>query len=223
MKSAPRARFILQTPSSLTLTRSPASVLVSVCVGVKKDAGSWELTVEEEACKSDADVTIPLGHSSPLDIIRYADCRKLLDAPEDALSVAETDDNLGHAEEEGLDPEFHEFAIKHELVVLAAYLNARLKLHPVNGGSWRRRFCVPDCAQKSVYWLLERDWKRHSLASTSPPRQTVVLPNPVRTTEQYCSLLLTISSFRFSMYSLGVSPHGRGSVLRVSNLYPERC
>ena len=79
------------------------------------------------------------------------------DAPEDALSVAETDDNLGHAEEEGLDPVFHEFAIKRELVVLAADLNARLKLYPVDGGSWRHRFCVPDCAQKSVSWLLERD------------------------------------------------------------------
>lgn len=30
------------------------------------------------------------------------------------------------------------------------------------------------------------------LASTSPPRQRTVFPMPVRTTEQYCSLLLTI-------------------------------
>lgn len=51
----------------------------------------------------------------------------------------------------------------------------------------------------------------------------MVLPNPVRTTEQYCSLLLTISSSRFSMYSLDTSPQGRGIVLRVSNLYPGVC
>lgn len=38
-----------------------------------------------------------------------------------------------------------------------------------------------------------------SLASTSPPRQRMVLPTPVRTTEQYCASLLTVSFTRFSM------------------------
>lgn len=46
----------------------------------------------------------------------------------------------------------------------------------------------------------------------------MVLPTPVRTTEQYCALLLTTSFSRFSMYSREVSPHGLGSVERVSNL-----
>lgn len=40
-----------------------------------------------------------------------------------------------------------------------------------------------------------------SLASTSPPMQMTVSPMPVRTTEQYCALLLTTSFTRFSMSS----------------------
>jgi hypothetical protein len=77
-----------------------------------------------------------------------------LDVPEDAVSVAETDNDLGHAEEEGLNPVLHEFPIKRELVVLAADLGARLELYPVDGGSWCGRLRVPDCVSGSVYWLL---------------------------------------------------------------------
>lgn len=43
---------------------------------------------------------------------------------------------------------------------------------------------------------------------------------PVRTTEQYCSLLLTTCLSLFSIKSLDVSAHGAGSVDKVSNLYP---
>lgn len=58
------------------------------------------------------------------------------------------------------------------------------------------------------------------LASTSPPKQRIVLPMPVRTMEQYCSLLLTTWLSRLSMKSLDVSAQGDGSVDSVSNLYP---
>lgn len=60
------------------------------------------------------------------------------------------------------------------------------------------------------------------LASTSPPRHSVVLPMPVRTTEQYWALLLTTSFSRFSMKSLDVSAQVFGNVDKVSNLYPEK-
>lgn len=56
------------------------------------------------------------------------------------------------------------------------------------------------------------------LASTSPPRHMVDLPIPVRTTEQYCALLLTTWFSRFSMYSRDVSGHVLGRVESVSNL-----
>ena len=56
------------------------------------------------------------------------------------------------------------------------------------------------------------------LASTSPPRQSTVLPIPVRTTEQYCSLLQTTCSSRLSINSREVLPKISGMVERVSNL-----
>lgn len=68
--------------------------------------------------------------------------------------------------------------------------------------------------------------RRDLLASTSPPRQRIVLPTPVRTTEQYWALLLTTSFSRFSMNSLEVSDQVFGNVDKVSNLYPgigRRC
>lgn len=76
--------------------------------------------------------------------------------------------------------------------------------------------CVSDRGEVWEVWGYEPDL----LASTSPPRQSVVLPTPVRTTEQYCSLLLTTSFSRFSMKSREVSAQGFGSVDKVSNLYP---
>jgi hypothetical protein len=103
---------------------------------------------------------------------------------------------------------------------MVADFGARFEFDPVNGRSrcpWLR---VPDCIGVSI--VVMRICKgRRVLASTSPPRQTTELPKPVRTTEQYCSLLLTNSLSRFSMYSRDVSAHGCGIVLRVSNLYPE--
>jgi hypothetical protein len=55
-------------------------------------------------------------------------------------------------------------------------------------------------------------------ASTSPPITSFVDPIPVRTTEQYCDLLLTTISPRDSIYSREHSAQGFGSSERVSNL-----
>lgn len=63
-----------------------------------------------------------------------------------------------------------------------------------------------------------RERRMDVLASTSPPRHRVALPIPVRTTEQYCSLLLTMWFSRSSMYSRDVSAQGVGRVARASNL-----
>lgn len=55
-------------------------------------------------------------------------------------------------------------------------------------------------------------------ASTSPPMTSRTPPIPVRTTEQYCALLLTISSSRPSISWRGVWSQLCGSTDKVSNL-----
>lgn len=192
----------------------------SMCELGKVRGGRGCLTVKEQAGELDTDIAVPLCHSSALNLMWDVHGLELLDLAEDAVLCPEADDDLGHAEEEGLNPVFHEFSVKAKLVVVVADFGARLELHPVDRGSWCLGFRVPDLsASASGVRKLQGGYL---LASTSPPRQTTELPKPVRTTEQYCSLLLTTSLSLFSMYSRDVSPHGRGIVLRVSNLYPVR-
>jgi hypothetical protein len=161
-----------------------------------KDVGF--LTVEKERGKLDTDVAIPLRHAPALDFIRKTHRLELFNAGEYAVGCPEADYDLGDAEKKGLDPKSHGFPVKLEPVVLAADFGACLEFYPFYGISWSCGLCVPDCLKVSILGF--RGGKCDCLlASTSPPRQTMVLPKPVRTTEQYCSLLLTISSPRFSM------------------------
>jgi hypothetical protein len=63
---------------------------------------------------------------------------------------SEADNDLGHAEEEGLDPVFHELPVKAKLVVVVADFGACFELDPVNGRTrclWLR---VPDCSGVSI-------------------------------------------------------------------------
>lgn len=68
----------------------------------------------------------------------------LLDLGEDAIPGAEAHDDLGHAEEEGLDPELHELAVEHVVIVRPADLVRGLELDPVDGRALLLWFRVPD-------------------------------------------------------------------------------
>lgn len=141
MLSDPRPRRILQTPSSAMFRRSPADG--QYCVSLQ--GGTGELALEEEGGESDADVAIPLGESSALDCIRDAPGLEFFDLGEDAVPCPEADYDLWHAEEEGLDPVFHELPVKGKLVVVGHDLGACLELYPVDGLSRSLGLGVPDC------------------------------------------------------------------------------
>jgi hypothetical protein len=121
--------------------------------GVELQRGERGLTIKEEARKFDADITVPLCHSAALNFIWDVHSLELLDLAEDAVLCSEADDDLGHAEEEGLDPVFHELSVKPKLVVLVADFGARFELDPVDGCSRCLRLRVPDCTGVSMVVL----------------------------------------------------------------------
>lgn len=72
---------------------------------------------------------------------------ELLDVDEDAVAGAESDHDLGDAEEEGLDPVLHKLAVEGVHVALAADLDAGLELDPVDGVALFGGLGVPDCGK----------------------------------------------------------------------------
>jgi hypothetical protein len=103
-----------------------------------------KLTLQEPRPKVDTHVGIPSldaalgggdGDALGLD---------LLELLEDAVLGAEPDDDLGHAEQEGLDPELHELALKVVHVAVVADRGARLELDPVGRRSRDHGLGVPD-------------------------------------------------------------------------------
>lgn len=106
--------------------------------------GRAEPTLQEETGELDAHIPVPARHTPALYLIRNANCFELFDVGEDAVHVAEADDDLGHAEQEGLDPIPHQLAVKLELIVGPADLGARFELDPVDGLSWCLGLFVPD-------------------------------------------------------------------------------
>lgn len=181
----------------------------------------------------DAHVGVPSRALSRVHRLRNTLRLNLLDLNQDAVSCAKSHYNLGDAKEERLDPELHELAVEIVEIAGGADLHGGFELDPVDGltGGW---FRVPyfGCGRRWIsmtgvnFFIGKEQETGHGrkgaginvLASTSPPRQRTVLPMPVRTTEQYCSLLLTTWFSRSSMYSLDVSCHVLGRVERVSNL-----
>ncbi len=144
-----RSALPLYPPHPFIVDAETEPWVESVSVRAKLGKRQEGLTLEKEAGKFDADVAVPLGHASALDIVWDRHGPKLLDPLEDAVSASETDNDFGDAEKEGLDPVLHEFSIKGKLVIVAVHLSARLELHPVDGGARSLGFCVPDCAEVS--------------------------------------------------------------------------
>lgn len=68
----------------------------------------------------------------------------LVDIDEHPVAGAETDNDLGDAEEEGLNPELHELAMEVLHVVGAADLGRRLEFDPVDGAALLLWLGVPD-------------------------------------------------------------------------------
>ncbi len=69
------------------------------------------LTFKESSCKINAHIPIPsrfahLFHC-PRNLLRF----HVLDTDKDPVLVPESNNNLGHAKQEGLDPELHELAL----------------------------------------------------------------------------------------------------------------
>lgn len=183
----------------LSILQTPSSVIVCPSPGSRQYFGRYEelrvLTLEKRPCKVHTHVCIP-ARCPPCrhgrgDTLRVYVC----DVHEDAVAGPEPDDDLGNAEQEGLYPVLHELAVEILFVAIVADLRASLELNPIDGLGPIFGKGVPDYV---VRWFV-CEVRKDILASTSPPRQRTVLPMPVRTTEQYCAVLLTIWSSRPSM------------------------
>lgn len=106
---------------------------------------AWKkLTFQEATREVDTHVAVPLpappGHRR-----RYRGDVDLLQLLEDPVPGPEPDDDLGHAEEEGLDPELEQLALEVLPVPVVADVNGGLELDPVDGVASLGRFGVPDC------------------------------------------------------------------------------
>lgn len=103
------------------------------------------ITVQEQRGKLDADIAVPLGEVAAPHVVRNVHRLELLDVDERALSVPEANNDLGHAQQEGLYPVLHELDVELPLVVFVADCGARLELDPVDGVAGVGWFGVPDC------------------------------------------------------------------------------
>lgn len=92
---------------------------------------STQLTLQEFGRKVDTHIAVPLPAASRYRV-RYARDFDLLEALEDTPLRAKADNNFRHAEEEGLDPELHEFALKVVAVAVVADLSRGLELNPID-------------------------------------------------------------------------------------------
>lgn len=120
---------------------------------MKNRSRKYILTLQEVRGEIDTDVPIPRPLSPLLHHHRQPRRFHFLQSLQDPVSAAEPDDNLGDAEEEGLGPEFEEFALVLEDVVFGVRGGGGLELDPidgVDGGGGRGRFGVPDCPVRLI-------------------------------------------------------------------------
>lgn len=101
-------------------------------------------TFQESRGKVDAHVGVPPGVGPRVDRLRDSLCLDLVEVDEDPVAGAEADDDLGHAEQKGLDSVLHELAVKDVHVPVTPDLGARLQLDPVDGRTLLRGLGVPD-------------------------------------------------------------------------------
>jgi hypothetical protein len=109
-------------------------------------ANKFQLTLEERGRKIGTHVPIPLP-APPRDRVRDGGDVHLLKALQDAVARAEPNDDAGDAQQEGLDPELEELALKVVAVAVVANLGRRLELDPVDGVAGLWGLGVPDCAR----------------------------------------------------------------------------
>jgi hypothetical protein len=83
-----------------------------------------QLTLEKVGTEIDAHIAVPRGPLLTGNGVGNGGRLDLLEGGEDAVLGAEADDDLGHAEEEGLEPELEELAVEvfHVAVVAGADL-----------------------------------------------------------------------------------------------------
>ena len=101
-------------------------------------------TIQESPRKINAHISIPSWIRPPVhrswDPLRL----DLLHFREYAVPGPKAYDDLGHAQEKGLDPELHELAVKDVHVVRAADVGGGFEFDPVRWGTGDSGFGVPD-------------------------------------------------------------------------------
>lgn len=103
-------------------------VIICVCAPL--------LTLEKRGSKVDTYVAVPRA-AALRDLVRDGGDVELLEVLQDALAVAEADDDARHAEEERLDPEFAQLALEVGLIAVVADFGRCFELDPVDGCAGR--------------------------------------------------------------------------------------
>lgn len=106
--------------------------------------GRCSLTFEERRGEIDAQISIPGPFSLALHVAWDTLSVKLLQALKDAVTRTKADDDLGHAEKEGLNPEFEKFPLKLDHITIILNRLGRLQLHPIDWVLLVFRLAVPD-------------------------------------------------------------------------------
>lgn len=181
-------------------------------------------TFEKSRSKVDAYVSIPASFPIFLYLPREARGLQLFQTTDDSLLISKPDYDLRYSKQKRLSPKFQKLSFVFQHIPIRADFRRRFQFHPVDRVFLSIRFAVPDCGTwLARLWLTYGDLRMsmHSStipASTSPPITIRTLPIPVRTTEQYWALLLTIWLSRSSISSRGVGSHGCFRRHNVSNL-----
>lgn len=115
-----------------------------VTVGPKTTSAEGKPTIQESSRKINAHISIPSWIRACVHRSRDPLCLNLLHLCKYAVPSPEAYDDLGHAQEKGLDPELHELAVKDVHVVRAADVGGGFEFDPVRWGTGDSGFGVPD-------------------------------------------------------------------------------
>lgn len=112
-----------------------AQPLCSLVLAIRPNrisVGKEGLTLQEVGGKVDTHIPIPRSASSRHSSRNVFNVDFLYPL-QDTITRSETDNDLGHAEKERLDPELHELAVKVAPIAVAAYFRRGLQLYPTYG------------------------------------------------------------------------------------------
>ena len=105
---------------------------------------SQKPTVQKRSPKVEAHVPVPARPLPTRNHVRDAGRLDLIDAAQDAVAVAHADHDLGHAQQERLQPELEELAVEVLDIAGAAHLGRCLELDPFYWGAGLEGLGVPD-------------------------------------------------------------------------------